>query len=172
MFSRSCRDDCEFRPGGVCLPRAEPGRGADADARLQEDEHLWTVLRYVERNPLRANVVQEADAWRWSSLWHRVHGNKSGLVDDGPRALPCRWLQHIQTPQTAAELEALRRSVLRGAPFGETSWQARTAKRLGLQSTLRARGRPCKPHLNANKDSRPFIRSVGVASPARKACTG
>jgi putative transposase len=43
-----------------------------------------------------------------------------------------------------AELEALRRSVVRGAPFGEAWWQERTAKRLGLQSTLRARGRPWK----------------------------
>jgi hypothetical protein len=31
------------------------------------------VLRYVERNPLRAKLVKEAEAWRWSSLWHRVH---------------------------------------------------------------------------------------------------
>ena len=30
------------------------------------------------------------------------------------------------------------------APFGETAWQKRTAKRLGLQSTLRPRGRPGK----------------------------
>ncbi len=55
-----------------------------------------------------------------------------------------RWRQHVQRPQTEAELEALRRSVVRGAPFGESSWQERTAKKLGLQSTLRARGRPRK----------------------------
>ena len=112
---------------------------------IQEDDHLWTVLRYVERNPLRANIVKEAEAWRWSSLWHRVHGNKAGLLDDGPVSLPGRWRQHVQTPQTEAELAALRRSVVRGSPFGEASWQERTAKRLGLQSTMRARGRPCKP---------------------------
>ena len=40
--------------------------------------------------------------------------------------------------------EAKRCSVLRGAPFGAASWQAVTAKRLGLQSTLRPRGRPGK----------------------------
>ena len=86
---------------------------------IQEDDHLWTVLRYVERNPLRANLVAEADAWRWSSLWHRVHGNTDGLLDEGPLALPGRWRQHVQTPQSDAELAALRRSVARGAPFGE-----------------------------------------------------
>ena len=59
---------------------------------IQEDDHLLTVLRYVERNPLRANLVQEAAAWRWSSLWHRVHGGDSGLVDDGPLTMPLDWL--------------------------------------------------------------------------------
>jgi putative transposase len=109
---------------------------------IQDDDHLWTVLRYVERNPLRANLVEAVEQWRWSSLWHRVHGDQRGLVDDGPLALPRRWLQHVQRPQTEGELEALRRSVARGCPFGEASWQERTAKRLGLQSTLRPRGRP------------------------------
>jgi putative transposase len=109
---------------------------------IQEGEHLWTVLRYVERNPLRAKLVDEAVAWRWSSLWHRTQGNPSGLLDDGPLALPRRWVQVVQRPETAAELEALRRSVVRGAPFGEAAWQERTVKRLGLQSTLRPRGRP------------------------------
>jgi putative transposase len=111
---------------------------------IQADDHLLTVLRYVERNPLRANLVQEAAAWRWGSLWHRLHGGDAELLDDGPLVLPRRWRQHVQSPQTEAELDALRRSVVRGAPFGEASWQERTAKQLGLQSTLRARGRPPK----------------------------
>ena len=109
---------------------------------IQEDDHLLTVLRYVERNPLRANMVEAADAWRWSSLWHRADRNRAGLLDHGPIALSRRWRQQIQAPQTDAELEALQRSVVRGAPFGDTSWQQRTAKRLSLESTFRPRGRP------------------------------
>jgi putative transposase len=111
---------------------------------VQEDDHLLAVLRYVERNPLRAELVDEASAWRWSSLWHRVQGNPAGLVDDGPVRLPQRWRQHVQAAQTEAELAALRQSVARGMPFGDTAWQERTAKRLNLQSTLRPRGRPRK----------------------------
>ncbi len=110
---------------------------------IQEDDHLLTVLRYVERNPLRANLVERAEEWRWSSLWHREHG-EAGLVDDGPLALPRNWLRRVQRPETDAELAALRCSVLRGAPFGETAWQKRTAKRLQLQTTLHPRGRPRK----------------------------
>ena len=109
---------------------------------IQEDDHLLTVLRYVERNPLRANMVEKADEWRWSSLWHRAHRNRAGLVDAGPVVLPRRWRQHVQAAQTEAELAALRHSVVRGSPFGDAQWQQRTAKQLGLESTLRPRGRP------------------------------
>ena len=35
---------------------------------VQEDGHLLTVLRYVERNPLRAELVLRAEDWKWSSL--------------------------------------------------------------------------------------------------------
>ena len=122
---------------------------------IQEDDHLLAVLRYVERNPLRANLVRSAGEWRWSSLWHRAHGD-SAVLDEGPVALPRDWRRHVQSPQSEAELAALRRSVVRGSPFGEDSSQERTAKRLGLISTLRPRGRPQKSPVTANKDSRPL----------------
>jgi hypothetical protein len=38
----------------------------------------------------------------------------------------------------------LRRSVLRGAPYGDEHWQEQTAKALGLESALRRPGRPRK----------------------------
>ena len=41
-------------------------------------------------------------------------------------------------------LVALRRSVVRGAPYGDELWQQRTAKMLGLESSMRPRGRPKK----------------------------
>jgi hypothetical protein len=40
---------------------------------LAADEHLDTVLRYVERNPLRAGLVQRAESWRLGSRWRRRH---------------------------------------------------------------------------------------------------
>jgi hypothetical protein len=47
---------------------------------IQRDEHLLSVCRYVERNPLRAGIVERAEDWRWSSLWHRLNpGQKLGL---------------------------------------------------------------------------------------------
>jgi putative transposase len=35
---------------------------------VQEDRHFLTVCRYVEANPIRANLVKRAEEWKWSSL--------------------------------------------------------------------------------------------------------
>jgi len=35
---------------------------------IHEDEHLLVVLRYIERNPLRAGLAERAENWSWSSL--------------------------------------------------------------------------------------------------------
>jgi putative transposase len=110
---------------------------------IQEDEHYFTVCRYVERNALRANLVARAEDWRWSSLWHRHHATQAPL-SEGPLPLPADWIERVNEVQTEAELAALRRSVSRGAPFGDASWQERTANALGLQSAFRTRGRPKK----------------------------
>ena len=112
---------------------------------VQEDEHFFTVCRYVERNALRARLVRQAENWRWSSLWHRHHSAESQLVlADWPLARPQNWMHLVNEAQTESELKALRQAVVRGSPFGEEGWVARTARRLGLESTLRARGRPKK----------------------------
>jgi putative transposase len=112
---------------------------------IQGDEHLLTVLRYVERNPLRANLVHRAEAWPWSSLTWRASAQRPELLSDWPVPSPTNWMAAVNAAQSEAELAALRKSVARGAPFGEERWSRRVAKRLGLESSLRPRGRPKKP---------------------------
>ena len=56
--------------------------------------------------------------------------------------VPADWLRRVNQPQTEAEVEAVRRCVTRGRPFGAEAWVRRTVQRLGLQGTLRPRGRP------------------------------
>ncbi len=65
-------------------------------------------------------------------------------MDVGPVLLPEGWVAHVNQSETEAELEALRLSVARGRPFGAPPWVEGTAKRLGLQATLRRHGRPSK----------------------------
>jgi putative transposase len=46
---------------------------------LQSAEHYLTLLRYVERNPLRANMVQRRQDWEWSSLKPTARSEPAGL---------------------------------------------------------------------------------------------
>jgi len=113
---------------------------------VAEDDHLLTVLRYVERNPLRAGLVQRAEDWPWSSLaCRRAGGEAAGRrLHPWPVAASADWYQAVNEPQSEAELAALRRSVSRGRPYGSEVWVQEVVQRLGLQATIRPRGRPRK----------------------------
>jgi putative transposase len=54
------------------------------------------------------------------------------------------WVQHVNEPLTERELEAIRRSVSRGNPYGDAPSSEQMTERLGLESTIRPRGRPKK----------------------------
>jgi putative transposase len=112
---------------------------------IEEDEHLWTALRYVERNALRANLVGRAEGWPWGSAAAFAGGKRLAMLDVGPLPRCADWLDWVNQPQTEGELAALRKSIERGAPFGRQSWQRAIAARLGLESSLNARGRPPQP---------------------------
>lgn len=113
---------------------------------VQGDEHFLTVCRYVERNALRAGMVTRAEQWRWSSLWRRRRGPsvKSEWLAAWPIEQPRNWVDWVNQPQTAAELESLRESVQRGRPYGSSNWIQTMVESLQLETTLRARGRPAK----------------------------
>ena len=113
---------------------------------VQEDEHFYAVARYVERNALRARLARRAEAWRWGSLyrWLRGSAEDKALLAAWPMSRKPSWVDHVNAPQTEAELSALRQSIRRGSPFGDESWSDRTARRLSLESTLRPQGRPKK----------------------------
>jgi putative transposase len=109
---------------------------------IERDEHLLAVLRYVERNPLRAGLVERAEDWPWSSIAWRTKGMRPRMLSKWPIPCPSNWLEHVNSAQSPAELVSLRKSVARGTPFGCEEWVERTASKLGLESTLRERGRP------------------------------
>ncbi len=109
---------------------------------IQEDDHLLTVLRYIERNPVRAGLAAKAEDWPWSSAASPRPAMPP--VDDSPVPHPTNWLAWVNEPQTEAEVEQMRECLRRGRPFGHLPWMTDTAQRLGLEASLRPRGRPPK----------------------------
>jgi putative transposase len=110
----------------------------------QDDHHLTTVMRYVERNALRANLVERAEDWRWGSLRWRSAPMPPLKISSPPVSLPSYWRHLVNEPQTDAELAAIRTSVNRQRPFGSEEWVRKQAKDLELEASLAPIGRPRK----------------------------
>jgi REP-associated tyrosine transposase len=110
---------------------------------IQADHHLLTVMRYVERNALRAKLVERAEDWQWGSLaWRRSRGGLA--LAPPPAPLPTYWRQLVNEPQSAAEIAELRTCVNRQRPFGAEDWVTTQAKMLGVGQSLAPIGRPRK----------------------------
>jgi len=110
---------------------------------IQTDSHFLNVCRYVERNPLRAGLVGNAEQWQWSSLW-RKHHNGHEWLESWPVAPHSNWTNIVNGMEPESDVRAIRKAVKRGSPYGDAEWMQRTALSLGLESTLRLPGRPRK----------------------------
>ena len=113
---------------------------------VASDEHLRGVMRYVERNPLRAGMVAAAETWRWGSLFRRTQGtaDERALLTEPPIKLGPNWAKHVNAPQNEAEVLAIQQCVQKGRPYGGAAWTKKVSSQLGLEHTFRARGRPAK----------------------------
>ena len=110
----------------------------------QDDSHFLTVLRYVERNALRAGLVNKAEEWKFGSLYCGLNGSGKILLDPSFQPRDADWTARENRPMTEKELAAVRHCVRRGTPFGTKSWTSNAAEKLGLESSLRPQGRPRK----------------------------
>jgi putative transposase len=110
---------------------------------IQEDEHLLTVLRYIERNPLRAGLVERAEAWPWSSLrWLSSPEGAPVRLEPGTVPRGTLWVEGVNAVTADIDLDNIRQSVRRDRPFGTSGWTVETAQALSLEYSLRSRGRP------------------------------
>lgn len=111
---------------------------------VETNEYLLTVCRYVERNPVRAGLVERAEQWRWSSAGARG----SAALQEWPMARPADWPDWVNQDETNEQLSVVRRSVTKGQPFGSPVWVGQMVAQWNLGATLRGRGRPKKEPMN------------------------
>jgi putative transposase len=107
---------------------------------VQDNEHLLTAVRYIEGNPVRAMLSPTAAQWPWASHAVRNATLEESLPDQLPIPLPEDWSAFVDTPLTDTEIEKIRNSVNRQAPYGCESWRDEICAKMGLESTLRRRG--------------------------------
>jgi putative transposase len=106
--------------------------------------HVWAALAYVERNPVRAAMVQRPGDYGWSSAAAHLEGSDAkGLLDmawwrreyEGPE-----WGQTLGDPDGENSVP-LRRCTYAGRPFGDEPFVKRISEQFGRHWV---RGRPRK----------------------------
>ena len=112
---------------------------------IQRDENLYRVLGYVEGNAKRSRKSKRAEAWQYSSLYAGDRPAESQVqLTPWPVPRPADWVETVNAGIEPKELELLRLHVQRGRPLGSEAWMRQAVTTMGLESTVRERGRPRK----------------------------
>ncbi len=112
------------------------------------DEHyLWNAIRYVERNPVRANKVKRSEDYPWSSAAAHC-GNREDEVLTTKRYWRNQfesigdWSAWLAEGDSKEEMTILRRNVQKGLPCGSKRFIRKLEKRVGRVLEYRPMGRP------------------------------
>ncbi|MCX6736124.1 MAG: transposase [Candidatus Parcubacteria bacterium] len=113
---------------------------------VDNDSYLLSLIKYVERNPVRAKLSERCEDWRWGSSWRRVSGTQEEqkLLDDSPTPIPDAYSQWVNTPEKEEEISLIRTSINKGVPYGRDAWVDTMIANHHLESTKRCSGRPRK----------------------------
>jgi putative transposase len=110
-----------------------------------DEEHLWTAVKYVELNPVRADMVDRAEHYEWSSARSHARNQPDRLLAPS-RPFPGmveNWSDWLAIEPLKEQVEALRKNTSTGRPTGSDEFVARLEARLAR--TLRAQKRGRKP---------------------------
>ena len=124
-------------------------------------DHLWTALRYVERNPVRAGIVAQSQQYFWSSAAPHCAGDeRHAFLDlDFCRAEwnALSWQQFLGDEASEdADAEQVRRSTHTGRPLGAEAFVRALEQELHRPLAPRKGGRPPKRRLDSLPESLDF----------------
>ena len=112
---------------------------------VDKDEYLWPVLRYIDRNPVRAKLVEQAWEYVWSSARHHVTGREDPVLNEPDWLLADMQRQKYRSylrddsEEAAAEI---RRRTATGRPLGDDGFLSALESRLHRAIGVRLSGRP------------------------------
>lgn len=106
---------------------------------VMDEAHLLAAVRYVELNPVRANLCTQPEHWRWSSTRAHLDGKDDGVVTVRPmmERIP-NWKDYLSVDDTE-RLDRLRKHQRTGRPLGNEAFLDH------LEAMLGRRLRPKKP---------------------------
>jgi len=114
-----------------------------------DEAHCWQALAYVERNPVRAGLCENAAIYEWSSAAAHCGGSRGALPLDvsewRARYTERMWREALTTSlNEAALIERLRSATRTGRPLGGDGFVSELGRRLGRDLVKKKSGRPAR----------------------------
>jgi putative transposase len=108
-----------------------------------DEGHALAAVRYVELNPVKAQLVRRAEDWPWSSAGYHVRGEVDGLTAavEYLSRVP-DWRHYLGQDLDAAEQTRIGYFTQTGYPLGAPDWLAAQEASTGQSLTPPRRGRP------------------------------
>jgi putative transposase len=130
-----------------------------------DSDYFRNAVRYVELNPVRANLVQRADEYPWSSAAAHSGRRQDPLVSARPDSTLFRgisdWAHWLGQGLSDECLETLRTHTNRNLPCGSEAFVRRLEIEADRMLRPRPRGRPARPPPPLTIDA-PFLEKVNV----------
>jgi putative transposase len=118
---------------------------------VDAEPYLLSCYRYIELNPVAANMVNHPGDYRWSSYRHNAHGRPSGLIASHPvyerlgRSHAERQSNYralFSTVLTKKEMHAIQTAARFSMPLGNDRFREQIERALGTSVGQAKRGRP------------------------------
>jgi putative transposase len=113
---------------------------------VDTDKYLLSVCRYIERNPIRANIVKTPLEYKWSSAKANTLGYNDNIVTPVSKINNQNiYSDFINAQENDSETELIRKCTLSGKPIGDNEFLEDISEKTGLSMQklhIRANGRP------------------------------
>ncbi|MBI5873335.1 MAG: transposase [Candidatus Omnitrophica bacterium] len=108
---------------------------------IVDERYLYAAIRYVERNPVRARIVNKAEDYEWSSARFHVRREPSGLLSDFYLLHDILdWPEYLKDNDREEDLKLFRRHGESGRPLGDPSGLMKLALKYGWELMPKKRG--------------------------------
>jgi putative transposase len=104
---------------------------------VMDEEHLMAAVRYIELNPVRAEICRHPKSWPWSSFAAHVAGTDDMLVSVKPMLERIvDWERYISLGGDESQVSSIRAHSLTGRPVGSDSFLDEIARKSGRDLTF------------------------------------
>jgi putative transposase len=100
---------------------------------VMDEKYLYSAVKYILNNPVKARIVKSAEEYEWSSVKHHLDIEKIPFInDDVLREMIDNWAVYLKEGVKKEDVETLRKHERTGRPLGDKVFIEKLENKLGI----------------------------------------